>query len=182
MRSSAAARRLAKALLEVGLEEKAYRKYSGELKSAVDAFGANPELYKVLLNPMHKVEERTSLMDKVSEALGASPAVARFLSILVTTRKIRLLPDILDAYLRLEDTVDGRLRATVESPYELDKTLLDGIKEKLAGTTGKEVIVDFKKNPDLIGGLVIRMDNTVIDGSIKTQLDLMKGKILEGVV
>src|SRR3972149_10356865 len=151
MRRTAAARRLAKALIEVGIEEKA--KYSGELVSVVGAFGANPELYKVLLNPMHKLEERRALMDRVSGALKVSPVVTRFLGILVASRKIKLLPDVLDAYLKLEDQLEGRLRATVESPFEPDQSILDGIKKKLSGTTGKEVILDFKKNPGLLGGL-----------------------------
>jgi F-type H+-transporting ATPase subunit delta len=182
MRRTAEAKRLAKALMDVGVEEGEYRKYSGELKKAVEVFGASPELGKALLNPMHKLEERVALMDRVSDALELSPAVASFLGILVSIRKVRLISDVLDAFIKLEDEMEGRTRATVESPHELNQGLLDEIKKKLAESTGREVIVAFRQNPALLGGLVIRMENTVMDGSIKTQLDLMKEKILEGVV
>ncbi len=180
---SATARRFAKALIEVGREDGSYQDYGRQLRTAVAVFSGAPELYKVLLNPMHRIEDRHGLVGKLAESLKLSPSVARFLNILVDTRNIRLLDDISGAYGRLEDESAGRLRATVESPVDLPPALLDEIKKKLsAGSGGKEVLVSFSKKPGLLGGLVIKLDNTILDGSLKTQLELMKEKILEGVV
>lgn len=182
MRTTATARRFAKALIDVGREMNAYEKFGKELRTAVAVFEGTPELGKVLLNPMYRLEERKGLIAKVAEAMEASPEVAKFLSILVDTRKITLLDEIAMAYAELEDALAGRIRATVEAPGELDEALMADIKEKLKSATGRDVLVGFRKNPELVGGLVIKIGNTVLDGSVKTQLELMKEKILEGVV
>lgn len=182
MRSSSIARRYAKALFEIGVEGKSTDALGKALRRILGVFEGNPDLYKVLLNPMYKVEERKALVSNIIKEEGSLPAAEKFIELLVEQRKIRLLPDIAAAYSKFEDDLAGRLRVTVESPVELDAKLLDEIKAKLGASTGKNVILTFQRNPELLGGLVIRMDNTILDGSLKTQLALMKEKILEGVV
>jgi len=168
---SSASKRFAKALIEVGKEEGAWDRYGKELRTVIAVFRGNPEL-----------EERKALMDSVAASTGLSAHVAKFLDILVETRNIRFIEDIAEAYSRFEDAIAGRIRATVESPAELSQALAEEIRTKLSATTGKEVILTCKYNPELLGGLVLRIDNTILDGSLKTQLELMKEKILEGVV
>lgn len=180
--SKSSARRYARALLDVGKETSAHVQYGREIRDALAVFAGAPELYKVLLNPMYKAEERLALMDKVSEAIKLSPNVARFLKVLVSSRNIRLLGDIVEAYGKLEDEASGRLRAVVESPIELSGDMLDKIKEKIRSAEGKEVALTFRLRPELIGGLVIKIENTVLDGSLRTQLERMKEKIIQGVV
>lgn len=177
-----AARRYAKALIETGMEDQSCDRYGKELRTVEAVFSGNPILYKVLLNPMYMAEERKGLMDRVSESLKLSPYVARFLNILVETRNIRSLDEISKAYSRLEDEIAGRVRATVESPGEIDAVLLDEIRKKLSSIIKKDVLLSHNKNPALIGGLLLRIDNTILDGSLKNQLELMKEKILEGAV
>jgi len=179
---SSVAKRFAKALIEIGREEGAYEAYGKELRTMLAVFKGSPELAKVLLNPMHKLEERKALMEKVSSSAGLSRNVSRLMTILVETRNIRFLEEVVEAYSRLEDGLAGRLRATIEAPMELPEALVGEIKAKLAGLTGKDVILTYRHNPSLLGGLVLRIDNTILDGSLKTQLELMKEKIIEGVV
>ncbi|MBI1912513.1 MAG: ATP synthase F1 subunit delta [Deltaproteobacteria bacterium] len=182
MKSSTVARRFAKALIEIGIEEKAYENYGKELNTALVIFSSHPELYKTLINPMYKIEARRGLMEQISASNKFSAHVAKFLNLLVETRSIRLLENIVDAYSRLEDELAGRVRATIESPAELGASLIEEIKTKISSATGKEVVISHQVNAGLLGGLVIRIDNTILDGSLKTQLNLMKEKILEGVV
>lgn len=179
---SSAAKRFAKALVEIGVEEKAYEAYGKELRTVLAVFKGNPDLSKVLLNPMYKLEERKSLIEKVSSSVGLSTYVAKFMTILVETRNIRFLDEVVEAYSRMEDGLSGRLRATIEAPMELPQALVDEIKGKIGALTGKEVILSFRQRPELLGGLVLRIDNTILDGSLKTQLEMMKEKIIEGVV
>lgn len=179
---SSVAKRFAKAIIEIGVEERAYEAYGKELRSVLAVFKGNPDLVKILLNPMYKLEERKGLINKVSESIGLSPYVTRLMAILVETRNIRFLEEVVEAYSRLEDGLSGRLRATVEAPLELEAALVNEIKTKLGSLTGKEVILTYRHNPSLLGGLVLRIDNTILDGSLKTQLELMREKIIEGVV
>lgn len=179
---SSAAKRFAKALIEIGVEERAYEAYGKELRSVLAVFKGTPDLVKVLLNPMYKLEERKGLINKVSASVGLSPHVTRLMAILVETRNIRFLEEVVTAYSRLEDGLSGRLRASIEAPMEMEGALVDEIRAKLKGLTGKEIILTYRHNPSLLGGLVLRIDNTILDGSLKTQLELMREKIIEGVV
>jgi len=179
---STVARRYAKALIELGREDGLYEQYGRELRTIIPVFKGNPELTRTLLNPMYRLEERLGLMNSVAEGMKLSKVVARFLAILVETRKISLLDDIGEAYSRLEDDLAGRIRATVEAAVDPKEEMVANIKDKLKAITGKEVILAFRKDPSLVGGLVLKIGNTVLDGSVRTQLELMKEKILEGVV
>lgn len=179
---STVARRYAKAFIELGREDGLYEQYGKELRTVIPVFKGNPELLRTLLNPMYRIEDRKALLERVAESLRLSPLTGRFLAVLVKTRKIKLLDDIGEAYSRLEDDLAGRIRATVEAAVEPKEEMVGNIKDKLKAITGKEVIVAFRKDPSLIGGLVLRIGNTVLDGSVRTQLELMKEKILEGVV
>ena len=179
---NALAKRYAKALIEIARDENAYDQYGRELRSALGVFTGSPELTKFLLNPMYKLDERIALMDKVSESIALSPYVVKFFRVLVQTRKISILPEIVDAYSWLEDEYTGRLRVFVESPVDLDPSVFDDIKNKVAATIGKNIVICYEKKPELLGGLVLRIENTVFDGSLKTQLQLVKEKILGGVL
>lgn len=176
------AKRYARALIETGREENSCDRYGRELRTVEAVFAGNPLLYKVLLNPMYKVEERKGVMAGVAGSLDLSPHVIRFLNILVENRNIRLLGEISKAYSKLEDEVAGRVRATIESPGDIPPALLDEIRKKLSSTLEKEVLLVHGRNPALIGGVLIRIENTILDGSLKNQLELMKEKILEGAV
>ncbi len=129
---------------------------------------------------MFGLDERKSLAVKVAEAVGASDIVTKFLVLLVTSRNIKLLDDICQAYARMEDELAGRVRVTLEAPEELADDLVAEIKKRLVDETGKEVVLSFEKNPSLVGGVVIRIGNMVLDGSVKSQLERMRERLLGG--
>lgn len=182
MKKAGAAKKYAKALIEVAAEDNAVVKYGEQLRSIAETLGVSAELGKVLLNPMYTLEERQAVGDALCDKLGTSSALKNFLRMLVERRGVRMFPDIDRAYSRLEDVLEGRVRAEVHAPTELAEATIAEVKEKLRAETGKDVILTFKKAPELIGGFVVRMDNLILDGSIKAQLVSMKEKLLEGAV
>ena len=181
MKNTALARRYAKALIKIGTEDNIYERFGKDLRALLHAFTGSPELYKVLMNPMFSLEERRGLAEKVAKKTGATEEITRFLDVLTDGRNIRLLPDICTAYFAMEDELAGRLRVTVEAPAELDKKLLGELKKKIEGETKKEVVLTFEKKQSLIGGLVLKVGNTVLDGSLRAQLDRARETILKGV-
>ncbi|MFZ3071764.1 MAG: ATP synthase F1 subunit delta [Thermodesulfobacteriota bacterium] len=180
MRKAAIARRYASALMGIGKVDSSYATYGSELANLIVVFVAEPALYKILLNPMHKLETRLELLGKVCEAAGVTETVKRFMEILVEKRSVRLLPDIDAAYSKMQDELSGRLRVEVQAPAVLTDAILDSIKAKLASETKKEVVVSFVVKPELIGGMVVKIGNRILDGSVKTQLDKAKEKLMEG--
>ncbi len=182
MSTSAISRRYAKALIDIGKEEGTVEKFGAELRDWLTVTEESPELVKVLLNPIFKLEERSALAGSVADKLSSSPQIKRFIGILVNKGKVGLLEDISASYLKYEDELLGRLRATVVSPGEADETFLASVKERLSAETGKEIIISNEVDPAIIGGFVIKLENTVFDGSLKVQLELMREKMLGGAV
>ena len=180
MRKAAIAKRYASALIAIGKVDLFHEKYRSELAKVAAVFAAEPTLYKALLNPMHKLETRLELLGKVCEAAGATETVKRFMEILVEKRGIRLLHDIDAAYSKMQDELSGRLRVEVQAPAPITDAILGSIKDKIAAETKKEAIVSFSARPELIGGMVIKIGNRILDGSVKTQLEKAKEKLLEG--
>ncbi len=164
--------------MNVGIDEHSTERLGKDLLTLIEIFSANSELTGVLLNPMHGLQARQDLMQKISRTAEVSTVIEKFMNYLIESRHVRLLRDIETAYSRLDDELSGRLRAIIEAPSELSEGLKAEIKTKLAGITGKDVVLNFKSDPSLIGGLVIKLDNTVIDGSIKTQLELLRTKMI----
>lgn len=174
-----AAKIYAKALIEIGQEEKRYKEIGNELRGMASVFAANPELRRFVLNPIYRLEDRQGIIKRVGDALEISDTVKRFLAILTNTRSIGIIEEISAAYSILEDDLSGRIKATVESASELDDRHIQEINKKLKQLTGKEIILAVEKKSELIGGLVFRIGNTIFDGSIKTQLELFKKKIIQ---
>lgn len=164
--------------MDVGIAEHSTERFGKDLLALIAVFRNNSGLAGILLNPMHDLQARQDLMREISRAAEVSTVTEKFMNFLVTSRHIRLLEEIESSYAKLDDELSGRLRAAIEAPAELSEGQKADIKTKLAAITGKDVVLDFKSDPALIGGLVIKLENTVIDGSIKTQLELLRTKMM----
>ncbi len=184
MKKSTVAKRFAQALIDIGKNDNAYEKYGEELRSLASLFNEaeGKGIEKLLLNPMYSAEERRKLADTISKKCELSDTMSKFFSLTVEKQVVHIIGAMADVYSRLADEVAGRIRATVEAPATLNDSLLNSIKDKLKAETGKEVVLTFKENKELIGGLVVRVGDTILDGSVKAQLENIKDKLLEGVV
>jgi F-type H+-transporting ATPase subunit delta len=104
--------------------------------------------------------------------------VQRFVLLLLERRRIVLLPSIARAYRDMADAHLGRVRAQITSAEPLAAAALDRVRRSLEQRTGKQVIVETAVDPDLIGGLVARVGDLVLDGSVRTQLSDLRAKLL----
>lgn len=180
MKKSVVAKRYAKALVEMGREDNKFREIGEELRNIAAIFSSNPELKRFLLNVMYALKDRLVLTEKISEALKISDIVKRFLALLVETRCIGIIEDISIAYSKMEDELAGRIKIKVESAIELSEGRIKEINKRLRDLTKKEVTLRVEKNPSLIGGLVFTIGNIILDGSIKTQLEKVRERIIAG--
>jgi F-type H+-transporting ATPase subunit delta len=182
MAISTLSKRYARALLEIGVEEKKFEAFGTELRNIYAVSLSNPELVGALSNPMFKIDDRKALSSGVLDKLGASVMVKRFVEVLIENAKIGSLNDICNAYFSLEDDLKGRVRVQVETPGKATKGFIEDLKKRLGAETGKEIIVTQEENPELLGGFVVRVGNVLLDASLKVQLEHIKEKIVEGVV
>lgn len=179
MKKGTVAKRCAKSFIELGQEAKRYKEIGNDLRDISAVFAGNPELRRFAINPMHKLEDRHGLIGKVADAVGVSDVVKQFLAILTETGGIGIIEEICAAYSKMEDELAGRIKVKIESAVDLNEDRINEIKRKLNEAIKKEIILTVEKNPALIGGLVFRIGNTILDGSIKTQLERVRERIAQ---
>jgi len=164
------ARKYAKALLEIGLQEKNHEILGSDLERLAGLLQENKELRLVILSPFYPAPRRKAIARDVGESLGLSRATLDFLGLLIERDRVDHFPAIVKSYEGLSDEVSNRLRASLTSAQKLPAPLVGEIKAHLESSTGKEVILSSQENPSLIGGVITKIGNVVYDGSLKTQL------------
>ena len=172
------ARRYAKALLEIGIQQQTYDALGKELDRAADTLRSSPELRNALENPVFSLEKRKLIMDELARRLALSKTVRNFIMLLLDKGRIASLPDIARAHRALVDEHAGRVRATVTSARPLDPLLETRLKTALEKSSGKTVIFEKREDPTIMGGLVTQLGDTVFDGSVRTQLQQLREELL----
>ena len=179
MRSSAAARRYARALFELAREDRRIQEIRGELDALADLFEASPELRNALVMPIHPVSERRSVMRSISEREGFSALVAKFYTYLIEKRRLVDFPAIREEFIRLVDEESGLMTASVTSAIPLDPRRQDRLRRALSERTGFEVRLAVEVDESLIGGAIAQVGDLVFDGSIRSQLEELRSNLSE---
>ncbi len=174
MRSSAIARRYAKALLLIGKQDGHAEKYRKELDGIVALLDSNPVIEQTVTNPLYDTQNRKKILQTVIEKLKVSKVMKSFLLLLFDKQRFSHIRGIKENYSKFADELKGVVRANLASATDLSNEKLDQIRNALSKMTGKEVILEAEKDPELIGGIVTRIGDLVLDGSIKTQLKNMR--------
>lgn len=180
MARETAARRYARALLEIAQEEGALERFEEEMTRVADVLGASRDLKQVLLNPIFEVKARKGILREVAQRLSVGPLVTNFLCLLLDKRKLRLLPEIVRIYRELVDRAAGRIEAQLVAAAALDGGAPARVAAELSKWTGKQVRLSTSVDPALIGGVVVRVGGLVLDGSIRTQLDELRERLARG--
>jgi F-type H+-transporting ATPase subunit delta len=172
------ARRYAKALFGLGIAEGTYDRFGQELDDLARMYEGSADLRSALENPVIKPSEKLAVFRVMLPRVAPSPAVQRFALLLLQRGRIPLLRGIARAYRELADTRAGQVRATITSAAPLGSADLDRVRGALERRTGRKVIVETKVDPDIIGGIVARVGDLVLDGSVRSQLDEMRRRLL----
>ena len=180
MKNLAIARRYAKALMLIGKEDGNAEQYREELDGLSGLFNQGQELGQIICNPLYDAEGRKKVLEAVLGKLDLSKVMNSFMLLLFEKGRIGFLSDINEFYQKLADELKGVARASVVSASELSSEAIEKIRESLAKMTGKEVKLDVEQDAGLIGGVVTKIGDLVLDGSIKTQLLNMRESLKRG--
>ncbi len=171
---SKAARRYAQALFEVTEADKSQAVVARQLGAFADLWSRSDELRAVIRNPVVTTAEKRKLLDRLSGKLLLAPTARRFLRVLLDAGRLDEVAAIHAEFSAFVDAAAGRLRATVSSAVPLDKASLGQLKGALERLTGKAVEVKAVVDPSILGGVVTRLGSVLLDGSVRTDLDLMR--------
>ena len=180
MKNLAIARRYAKALLLIGKEDGNAETYRDELSGIAQLLEKQPELDQAITNPLYDAEGRRKVLETVISKVELSQVMKSFLMLLFDKGRFSYLPAIEDLYQKLADELKGIARASLVSATELPSETVEKIRAALSKKTGKDIILDTQQDPELIGGIVTRIGDLVLDGSIKTQLYNMRESLQRG--
>ena len=174
------ARRYARAIFGLAEGAQAHAKLLDEVRTLSDEIAGSAELGHVLLAPLHPRSERKAVLRELGTRLGLSVEVRVASEILVDENRLVLLPPIVDELARLVNEEAGRVAARVVSARPLDAGARQQITAALARRVGVQVAVDFAVDPELIGGVVARVGDVLLDGSIRTQLEQLGETLKKG--
>jgi F-type H+-transporting ATPase subunit delta len=180
MKNLAIARRYAKALLLIGKEDGQTDTYREELDGFSGLLDREKDLEQAICNPLYETSGRKRVLEAVLGQLELSNVTRTFLLLLFDKGRIGFIGPINDFYQKLADELKGIARASLVSATELSSETIDRIREALSKKTNKEVILEVRQDPSLIGGIVTRIGDLVWDGSIKTQLLNMRESLKRG--
>ena len=174
MIGSKVSKRYAKALFSLGQEDGNFEQYGRELFEFVEFFQDNEDFRKVASNPIFALEDRKKILEIVLDKSDFSGLMKNFLHLLLDKNRIETIEAIANHYSELTDVVSGVARAEIITAMPLKDEILGGIERSLEGLTSKKIKTEIREDKGLIGGVVVRIGDLVLDGSVRTQLEGLK--------
>jgi F-type H+-transporting ATPase subunit delta len=174
----ALAERYAGALVDVALENKQADQVKGELSAFAAMVRESGELRAFLANPSIARASKHAAIEQIVARMGASRTLRNYLFVIVDQRRAGMLVEIEQAFSRLLDARQGITQAAVTSASALTDAERAELIAVLGKLTGEKVQAQFATDPALIGGAVVRIGSTIYDGSIRTQLERMRARMI----
>ena len=171
-------RRYARALFSIGVDRGSFEQLGRELDAVADLWTGSAELRQALENPVFKGTEKRAVLQGLLPRVAPTADVQRFVLLLLERRRLPAVPAIARAYREMADLHTGRVRAHVTSAQPLGPADLERVRQSIERRTGKKVILEAAVDPALIGGLVARVGDLVLDGSVRTQLGTLRDRLL----
>ncbi|AIQ14852.1 F0F1 ATP synthase subunit delta [Paenibacillus durus] len=167
------AKRYAKALFEVAVEEKKTLEVEQELKALVSALDSNTDLQRFISTPKISGEDKLAVLKQTLEG-KLSNVVINTLELLVERGRMSILSELLDSYVKIEGESLGLADATVYSMYELNEQEKKAVAEEFGTLTGRKIRVANVVDKSLLGGLKVIIGDTLYDGSLAGKLERLE--------
>lgn len=163
--------RYASALFALASEKKAVSSVEADLAKLGEALGVSSDLSALIRNPQISRDEASRVMDGIAGLLELTDLTKNFLGVLAGNRRLAALPEIVRAFAAIAAAARGEVTAEVTSAHPLTATQLKDLAKKLKEREGKDVKITAHVDPELLGGLVVRIGSRQIDSSIRTRLN-----------
>lgn len=173
------ARKYSNALLETALEKGIVSKVYDDLVFICETIKSNNQLQEVFYSPIIAVEDKKDIIEKLFSA-HIDKATLDFIYLLIDSNRTDALSEILNQYSASYNKHNNVVKPLVISAVELSENQKSRIIEKLQNKMTKTIQPEYQINPEIIGGLVIEIDDKTIDCSLKTKFDNMKKQLTKG--
>ena len=175
------AKRWATALMELALEDENISKEDilDDLREISEVINSSEELSNVIENPSISIEEKQVVLSKLFQN-SIMPIVYNFLFALCLKKRITIIPDIAVEFEKELERVKNVAHVNVTSAIDLASERKEQIKSKIAEKLNKDVIVEWGVDKDIIAGLIFKIDELIVDNSVRHKLEDLSKTIIKG--
>ena len=170
------AKRYAKALFGLALDNDELENTESDLKQIEAVITGNPDLEKLLRNPLVSDQDKFNVLDEIFRNKLQTTSV-HFLNLLADKKRIAFLSEVIEAFEQMMLEYTNTVNAELISAVELSEEQIGKIQKNIEDLTGKKLHVDKKIDPHIIGGFVVKVEDIIIDNSMRNQL----GKLRESL-
>ncbi len=178
MISGAVARRYAQALYDIAMEANLLDQFELELKALSDTISGSSEMQKVLYHPQISAADKKELLHKVFEGQFSSQ-IQSFVDMVIDRRRQSFITDIYQEFKLMADAARNIVEAQVKSAVALDEAQKGKLQINLSKLTGKSIRLVAQVDPSLIGGVVVKIGDRVIDGSVAGRLAKLRETLVQ---
>jgi F-type H+-transporting ATPase subunit delta len=172
-----ASHQYANALADVAFEQGAAGPVLTQLKDFAAAYAESAELRNLLANPAVTSKEKHAVAERLGARLGASKILRNFLFLVIDHRRTLMIPELAEAYQAVIRGRQGVAEAEVVSAVELSEAQKKSLAKSLEKKTGKKIEAKYTVDKALLGGAVVRIGDTVYDGSLRHRLNEMRARL-----
>lgn len=178
MRNTAVARRYAQALFSLAQEKGMMDQIENDLALVVQTLRENADVRRVVQHQDIPPEAKIRLVKEIFQGKVA-PLTVNFLGVVLAKRREEYLPDIYARYVEQADASRGVVEAEVRSAVPLAPEQTHALAERIGSRLGKKLKLTTRVDASLMGGIVMRVGDTLLDGSVRTRLERMRERLLQ---
>jgi F-type H+-transporting ATPase subunit delta len=171
---SGVAERYAAALFDLADERRTLDEAAADLRQLRGMLEASGDFLRLIRSPVLSRGEQAKAIGVLAERAELSPLVRDFLAVIARNRRLVAVPAIIEAFLHKLATRRGEVNAQVTTALALSETQLATLNEQLRRSIGSRVSVDVRVDPELIGGMIVRVGSRMVDASIKSKLQRLQ--------
>ena len=166
--------RYAAALFEIAKDGKQLDRIEGEVKSFLASLDESADLRRLVRSPVISADDQAKALGAVLEKMGASPLTVNFFKLIARNRRLFAVADMLRNFRTLAARERGEVSAEVASAHALSTEQMNALTDALRVQVGKDVQVNTRVDPNLLGGLIVKVGSRMIDSSLRTKLNNLK--------
>ena len=167
--------RYAGALFELAREDKAIDTVMADLEQFDALVASSPDLTRLVRSPVFGADEQLKALSAILAKAGITGLATNFLRVITTNRRLFALREIIRGYRALVARHKGEISAQITVAEKLSDKNLDALKSALKTVTGgKDIDLDIKIEPAIIGGLIVKVGSRMVDSSLRTKLNAIK--------
>ena len=179
-RVDTALRRYAEAAFEVAIRDDTVEAWRAELDNAASIV-SDERVARILANPALALEQRTEMVGKIFGNV-VSPPVLNLIKLMIRRGRIHGMPRLAAEFRRLDNARQGITLATATSAAPLTKDEVRALTRRMEQFTGGRVELEVQVDPSLLGGVVVRLGDRLIDGSVRGRLERLRNQLVSGAL